>query len=114
MDKRWYPVAFSVVMVGCSGDVDNGHPGATGGSPAAFYGIMITTGGSRGIDAGIPTATGGFNSVPYYGVISPAGGSSAAGGSTSIDGGTPAATGGVVMYMYGVMRIVGGANPSVS
>ena len=103
MDKRWYPVAFSVAMVGCSGDVDNGHPGATGGSPAAFYGIMITTGGSQGIDAGKPTTTGGFNSVPYYGVISPTGGSSAAGGSTSIDGGTPAETGGRVTTYYGIV-----------
>ena len=103
MDTHWYPVAFSVVMVGCSGDVDNGHPGATGGSPATFYGMMITTGGSQGIDAGKPTTTGGFNSVPYYGVISPTGGSSAAGGSTSIDGGTPAETGGRVTTYYGIV-----------
>ena len=58
MDKRWYPVALSAVMVGCGGDtfsggaptgggssIDGGTPVATGGNPTVFYGVMTMSGG---------------------------------------------------------------------
>ncbi len=116
MDKRWYPVAFSVAIVGCGGDVDSGSPAATGGLPAAFYGIMISTGGSTGIDTGTPNATGGQIFMVDYGPVSVLGGGSvgiagknsggsnatATGGSASIDGGLPITTGGHFTVYYGI------------
>src|ERR1700690_106637 len=124
MDKRWYPVAFSVAIVGCGGDVDSGSPAATGGLPAAFYGIVISSGGSRGIDTGTPAQTGGMTPMPPYGIIpdftggaagtggtSPgSGNTTAAGGTTGrrtgIDAGTPSATGGQWIVVYGVIGVV--------
>jgi hypothetical protein len=126
MDKRWYPVAFSVAIVGCSGDVDSGSPSATGGRFVAYYGPALSTGGSTGIDSGVPAQTGGVTPVPPYGIIPVhLGGSAGIGGTnpgsgnataftggttsrhTSIDGGAPSATGGRVPVVYGVIGIVG-------
>lgn len=57
MDKRWYPVAVSALIVGCAGDVDSGSPAATGGYSAGYYGVRISSGGSPGIDAGTGGST---------------------------------------------------------
>jgi hypothetical protein len=136
MDKRWYPVAFSISIVGCSGDVDDGKPAATGGMPANFYGVMITggsagspntgrafygvlaTGGRTQVDTGTPSSTGGMTPVPPYGVQpvggAPAGGGGGAagtqpsGGRAGIDTGTPTQIGGQVTTDYGVLRNTGG------
>jgi hypothetical protein len=103
MDKLWYPVAFSALIVGCGGDVDTGS--------------STTTGGSTGVDTGTPTATGGFTvmiAVPYGVIPINTGGSSSAYGGRSgfggqtltstlpIDSGVPAATGGGPIAIYGV------------
>lgn len=84
MDKRWYPVAFSAALVGCSGELDKGHPIETGGFATAYYGVMLPTGGSSAVDTGVPKHTGGGPViVPYYGVIAPlAGGAPATAPST--------------------------------
>ena len=64
MDKLWYPVAVSALVVGCGADVDSGGPAATGGYPDVFYGVA----------AGGTSATGGsFN-----------GGAASGGGATSV------------------------------
>jgi hypothetical protein len=104
MDKLWYPVAFSALIMGCGGDVD------TSGS--------TSSGGSAGVDAGTPTATGGTTSriaVPYGPVPFPNGVSgSAYGGSSSlgsqtftstapIDAGLPSSTGGYPTIVYGII-----------
>lgn len=97
MDKRWYPVAFTAAMVGCGGDVDKGGPAATGGSPAAFYGVALVSGGSTGIDTGKPAETGG-RPASFYGIRLPTGGTS------SVDTGNPAQTGGTTpVPPYGVI-----------
>ena len=95
MDKRWYPLAFSAVIVGCGGDTQSGDATATGGK-------------SGGIDGGTPSASGGNWGV-YYGIMvggfpSQTGGSTSTGGTTSIDTGTPAATGGwYPIIVYGML-----------
>ena len=63
MDKLWYSVAVSALVVGCGGDVDSGSPAATGGFPTVFYGVA--TGGTTGIDTGTPAETGGVAMVDY-------------------------------------------------
>lgn len=83
MDKRWYPVAFSVTMVGCSGDVDTGSPSATGGQPNVYYGVGFVTGGASSIDTGTPAATGGHIAMVEYGPISVN-----TGGITAVGGGS--------------------------
>jgi hypothetical protein len=124
MDKRWYPVAFSVAMVGCGGEVDRGGPSATGGQPYGFYGPLPTsTGGSTGI-IDVRFKTGTMTTSLVYGLFpnltggaTGIGGASStsvttttggitAGGRTGIDAGTPSATGGQVMYIYGVIGVV--------
>jgi len=71
MDKRWYPVAVSALIVSCGGDVDSGSPAATGGLYPWFYGpLPIFTGGSS-------STSGGATSF---------GGTAAVGGSTSTVG----------------------------
>ena len=154
MDKRWYPAAISAVLAGCGGTtfdnsgtgggiwqpnggsagVDAGAPGATGGRPATFYGILVT-GGNNSIDGGAPgtggaRATGGggvvyYGPMPVGGALStggrasgggpialygpmPVGGAAATGGRAGIDGGGPSATGGLPTTKYGPMP-VGGA-----
>lgn len=102
MDKRWYPVAVSALIVGCGGDVDTGSS---------------TTGGSTGVDAGTPTAMGGTTSriavpygpVPFHNGVSGSayGGSSSLGGQTftstaPIDAGLPSSTGGYPTIVYGI------------
>lgn len=104
MDKIWYPVAFSVLIVGCGGEVDTDK--------------SSTSGGSTSVDDGTPTASGGTAMVlpPPYGVLPSAyGGASGTGGSTftltaqstrqvatPIDAGVPTATGGGPTHLYGV------------
>ena len=103
MDKLWYPVAVSALIVGCGGDVDTSGPASSGGS--------------TGVDTGTPTATGGFTGmipVPYGVIPINSGGSSSAYGGSSgfggrtfsstspIDSGVPAATGGGPIAIYGV------------
>ena len=44
MNKRWYPVAFSMTIIGCGGDVDDGKPAATGGAPNYYYGARYHIG----------------------------------------------------------------------
>ena len=105
MDKLWYPVAFSALIVGCGGNVDTGS--------------STTTGGSTGVDTGTPSATGGLTvmiAVPYGVIPINTGGSSSAhvgerfgsGGQTffstsPIDSGVPAATGGgTPIAIYGI------------
>jgi hypothetical protein len=87
MDKLWYPVAVSAMVVGCAGDVDSGNPAATGGYPAVFYGVSIFTGGAPGIDAGRPTETGGVIAMSYGPLLvtggASTGGSASTGGATS-------------------------------
>ena len=78
MDKRWYPVAVSALIVGCGGDVDSGSPAATGGRASVYYGVSVSTGGTTGIDTGTPTETGGTNHV-YYGPWPVTGGASTGG-----------------------------------
>ena len=63
MDKLWYSVAVSALVVGCGGDVDSGSPAAAGGFPTVFYGVA--TGGTTGIDTGTPAETGGVAMVDY-------------------------------------------------
>ena len=109
MNKRWYPLALSMSVVGCGGSVDNGQPAATGGAPQYHYGPAF-------IDAGKPLETGGMTTI-YYGVAQYTGGASAGGsdtgvatstqanpmttgGSTSIDAGTPATGGYPAIPMY--------------
>ncbi len=71
MDKRWYPAAFTAMLLGCGGSAGNGAE-ETGGSA-----------GNSGIDAGAPSTTGGMVTV-RYGVIAMSGGSpNATGGMTS-------------------------------
>ena len=65
MDKRWYPVAVSALIVSCGGDVDSGSPAATGGYSAGYYGVRISSGGTPGIDTGTPAETGGVAMVHY-------------------------------------------------
>jgi len=102
MDKLWYPVAFSALIVSCGGDVD------TRGS--------TSSGGSTGVDAGTPTATGGanFHPPPPYGPIPVSTGGSSIGGSPSfggytftstapIDAGLPSSTGGYPTIVYGII-----------
>ena len=84
MDGRWYPVVVSALIVGCGGDVDTGHPDATGGQMAAYYGIRVFTGGSAGIDTGMPTETGGVIGM-FYGPPLVTGGTST-GGTASTGG----------------------------
>ena len=103
MNKRWYPVAFSMTIIGCGGDVDDGKPAATGGMPNYYYGPAIILGGATSVDAGKPTETGGATPIPPYGVVPTTTGGRATGtggatspptgGSSPIDAGTPA-TGG--------------------
>jgi hypothetical protein len=109
MDKRWYSVAFSAAIVGCSGDVDDGSPGATGGGPNNYYGPAVYTGGApqqggtTSINSGTPSFTGGMPAA-FYGVLFVTGGNANIGGSTSgIDAGAPAATGGRLPTVYGVL-----------
>ena len=83
MDKRWYPVAVSALIVGCGGDVDSGSPAATGGYPAAYYGVSISTGGTVGIDTGGPTESGGVIAI-VYGPATVTGGNPSTGGATSV------------------------------
>ena len=93
MDKRWYPVAVTALIVGCGGDVDSGSPAATGGQVSVYYGVCVSTGGSPSIDTGKPAETGG-GFLGFYGPPSvelTGGSSSTSGGATSF-GGT-AATG---------------------
>ena len=53
MKSTWYPIAFSVVLTGCGGDVDSGSPAKTDGIFVPPYGpIPIYTGGSVGIGGG--------------------------------------------------------------
>jgi hypothetical protein len=95
MDKRWYPLACSAIIVGCGGDTQSGDAAGTGGK-------------SGGIDGGTPHATGGMWSV-YYGIsiggsFFQTGGSTSTGGTSSIDSGTPAATGGrFPIIVYGML-----------
>jgi hypothetical protein len=118
MDKRWYPLAFSISVAGCGGNVDDGRPFATGGAPQYHYGPAFISGGTTSIDAGKPMGTGGMTPVPYYGVMLSTGGAassgsdagvgssvnthpSSSGGSTPIDAGSPS-TGGyhpIPIYM---------------
>ena len=95
MEKRWYPVAVSALIVGCGGDVDSGSPAATGGRVSVDYGVGILNGGSTGIDTGKPTETGGLALVAYgpIGFVSTTGGSSGSLGGTTSLGGTAAAGG---------------------
>jgi hypothetical protein len=109
MDKRWYPVAVSIAIVSCGGDVDSGGPGATGGRPNVHYGVGYTAGGSVGIDAGIPGATGGLVPMPPYGIMPMFTGGSAgiagaatSGGTLNIDSGVPGTTGGFPTIIYGI------------
>ncbi len=63
MDKLWYPVAVSALVVGCAGDVDSGSPAATGGLYPGFYGpLPIFTGGSSSTSGGA-TSLGGTTAV---------------------------------------------------
>jgi hypothetical protein len=115
MDKRWYQVALSAAIVGCSSNVDNGSPGATGGQPNYHYGPALNggapeKGGGTSINTGVPMATGGYPAA-FYGIIFITGGTAQTGGasvkagtSSSIDGGTPAATGGMtpIAPPYGI------------
>lgn len=78
MDKRWYPVAVSALIVGCGGDVNSGG---------------TATGGVSGIDTGYPTETGGlflgfYGPPPTGGASSTSGGASSLGGSISAGGAT--------------------------
>ena len=123
MDKRWYPLALSISVAGCGGNVDDGRPSATGGAPQYHYGPAFILGGTTSIDAGKPMGTGGmtpvpYYGVPYYGVMLSTGGAassgsdagvgssvnthpSSSGGSTPIDAGSPS-TGGyhpIPIYM---------------
>ena len=69
MDKHWYPVAFSLSMVGCAGNVDDGTPTATGGLSQTYYGVMIT-GGSTGVGSSLRSSGG----QPLYGMLMTTGG----------------------------------------
>jgi len=108
MDNRWYPVAISVVILGCGADVDGGAPAATGGAPNNYYGPLL--GGATSINTGAPNTTGGYP-PSFYGMRLPTGGAASNGGATtdvggrnSIDAGTPAATGGrQIVPVYGVI-----------
>ena len=93
MDKLWYPVAASILIVGCGGDVDTGSPAATGGQVSVYYGVSVFTGGSAGIDTGYPTDSGGLVAIEYGPVQATGGSSSTSGGANSFGG--AAATGGV-------------------
>jgi hypothetical protein len=108
MSTQWYPVALSLTIVACGGDVDGGNPSATGGAPQFYYGPSVIVGGATGIDTGKPLATGGRMPVPYYGIMpqntggaAGVGGDTTTSGGTTIDAGTPT-TGGyrpIPMYM---------------
>lgn len=130
MNKLWYPVAISMTVASCGGEVnsdssnpssggtanmDTGVPAQTGGQMAAFYGMRWPTGGTSTTDSGTPAQTGGMTPMPPYGVIptfggapstNPAiGGAAAMGGTTNIDAGTPRATGGRVIIIYGAIGV---------
>ena len=130
MKKLWYPVAISVTVASCGGEVDAGHsspgsggttsmdtgaPANTGGRFVVYYGVQLPTGGTSNTDSGTPAQTGGMTPMPPYGAI-PAfggttsrntaiGGAAAMGGTTSIDAGTPKAMGGQVIYIYGAIGV---------
>jgi len=122
MDKRWYPTAMTVVLIGCSGNgyAVYGPAPATGGNTATLSSTGLT-GGSPSIDGGTPSTTGGGNSMggmqtmygpALMGGSSAAGGSAAmggkspsgAGGATNIDTGTPSTGGRGVIALYGVRQ----------
>jgi len=95
MDKRWYPAAMTVVLVGCSGNgyAVYGPAPATGGNTATVSSTGLTGGSpSPSIDGGAPSTTGGSNGMggmqTMYG---PAltGGAAAAGGSAATGGKSP-------------------------
>ena len=86
MDKLWYPVAVSALIVGCGGDVDAGSPAATGGQVSVYYGVSVFTGGSAGIDTGYPTNTGGLVAIEYGPVQITGGSSSTSGGAAGLGG----------------------------
>jgi hypothetical protein len=129
MKKLWYPVAISVTVASCGGEVNSDHPKpASGGTPgtdtgvpaqtgghfAVYYGAW-STGGSSSTDSGTPAQTGGMTPMPPYGAIptfggttsthTAIGGAAAMGGTTSIDAGTPRASGGQVIYIYGAIGV---------
>ena len=81
MDKRWYPAALTLALMGCGGSsdsgtgkpgdggVDSGTPSATGGMPTVRYGVLLTGGTSSStIDAGMASAVGG-QVTTLYGVL---------------------------------------------
>lgn len=108
MDKRWYPAAMTVALIGCGGStdsagtaatggIDGGEPTESGGGPVAYYGVLFVTGGAPGLDSGVPSSTGG-NPTVRYGVLI------FTGGRSGIDSGIPAQTGGVTpMPPYGII-----------
>jgi len=64
MDKRWYPVAFSVAVIGCGGDVNSGSPAATGGYPSIYYGVPVGgTSATGGAFTGGTASVGGATST---------------------------------------------------
>ena len=125
MDKRWYPAAMTVVLVGCSGSDPApvyGPASATGGNTATV--ISTATGGDANVDSGAPSTTGGGNSMggmqtmygpALTGGASAAGGSAATGGksasgvggTTAIDTGAPSTGGRGVIALYGVRQAGG-------
>jgi len=130
MDKRWYPAAMTVVLVGCSGSDPvpvYGPASPTGGNTATV--ISTLTAGSTNIDGGVPSTTGGSNGMggmqTMYGPAltggasaaggsaatggkSPSGGATNKGGTTGIDTGTPSTGGRDIIALYGPIRQSGG------
>ena len=131
MKKLWYPVAISVSVASCGGEVnsgqpnpgsggnsgmDTGVPAQTGGRFVVHYGVQLPLGGTSSTDSGTPAQTGGMTPIPPYGVIptfggttsrnTAIGGATAMGGTTSIDSGTPKVTGGRgVIIIYGAIGV---------
>jgi len=130
MKKLWCPVAISMTVASCGGEVDAGHPSSgsggttsmdtgvpaqTGGRFVGYYGVQWPTGGTSSTDSGTPAQTGGTTPIPPYGVIptlggatsenAVIGGAAAMGGTTSIDAGTPKAIGGRIIIIYGAIGV---------
>ncbi len=78
--QTWYPAAaLSAILLSCGGStdegqgnpaaggatgIDGGGPSATGARPAAYYGVLVTSGGTSGVSTSGTAGTGGIDVPP--------------------------------------------------
>ncbi len=75
--QSWYPAAaLSAILMSCGGStdegqsnpakgggsgIDGGGPSATGAQPAAFYGVLVASGGTNSVSTSGTAGTGGID-----------------------------------------------------